>query len=346
MSDISKVDKNFSVNTKIEKDDIEFLSADSECFEIFGVFREKGKYRRIPEEVAKKVSEGVLRLHANTAGGRIRFVTDSPYVAINVKMGDVGKMPHFALTGSSGFDLYVDNKFRQSFVPPFDISDKYESVAELLETGLKEITVNFPLYSEVKELYIGLKSGSVIKKAAPYKNKKPVVYYGSSITQGGCASRPGTCYQGFVSRRLNLDYINLGFSGNAKAEDEIIEYIKKLDMSVFVYDYDHNAPTVSHLEETHEKMFLEIRRANPDLPVIIMPRPRFYHKPEEVKRHEIVKATYENAIKRGDKNVYFIDHKALTALCREEGLVDSNHPTDLGFFSMSEALISVLDKII
>ncbi len=346
MNDISKVDKNFIVKTKIEKDDIEFISADSECFEIFGIFKEDGKYRRLPEAVAKTVSPGVHSLHAHTAGGRIRFVTDSPYVAINVKMGAVGKMPHFALTGSAGFDLYIDNKFRQSFVPPFDVTDEYESIAEFPDSELREITINFPLYSEVKELYIGLKSGSTIKKAAPYKNDKPVVYYGSSITQGGCASRPGTSYQAFVSRKLNLDYVNLGFSGSAKAEDEMINYIKNLDMSVFVYDYDHNAPDASYLKATHEKMFKAIREALPELPVIMMVRPSFSIDCERDERYGVIKTTYENALKKGDNNVYFIDNKELTKLCLDEGTVDNCHPTDLGFYSMAEAVYEVMRDII
>ena len=346
MSNISKIDKNFKVETTIEQDDIVFYNADDERFEIFGIFKEDGKYRRLPESVAKAVSPGVLGLHAHTAGGRVRFVTDSPYVAINVKMGDVGKMPHFALTGSAGFDIYIDNTFWKSYVPPFDIVDSYESLRELPNGDLREITINFPLYSEVKELYIGVREGSVIKKASPYKNDKPVVYYGSSITQGGCASRPGSSYQAFVSRALNIDYINLGFSGCAKAEDEIIEYIKSLPMSVFVYDYDHNAPTLEHLKKTHEKMFKAVREAQPELPIIMMVRPKHHLMGEEPKRLEVIKNTYENALKNGDKNVYFIDNKALTKLCLADGLVDSNHPTDFGFYSMAEAVISVLKDII
>ena len=346
MSNISNIDKNFKVETTIEQDDIVFYNADDERFEIFGIFKEDGKYRRLPESVAKAVSPGVLGLHAHTAGGRVRFVTDSPYVAVNVKMGDVGKMPHFALTGSAGFDIYIDNTFWKSFTPPFDIVDSYESLRELPNGDLREITINFPLYSEVKELYIGLKEGSVIKKASPYKNDKPVVYYGSSITQGGCASRPGSSYQAFVSRALNIDYINLGFSGSAKAEDEIIDYIKNLTMSVFVYDYDHNAPTLEHLKKTHEKMFKAVREAQPELPIIMMVRPKHHLTGEEPKRLEIIKSTYENALKNGDKNVYFIDNKELTRLCLADGLVDSNHPTDFGFYSMAEAVINVLKDII
>ncbi len=345
MKDVSKVDKNFIVKTKIEKDDIKFFNPEEKPFELYGVVREGEKLRRMPEYIAKTVSEGVYALHANTAGGRIRFVTNSPYVAVSVKMGEVGKMPHFAFTGSIGLDVYADNIFCGSFVPPIDITDGYESIRELGDLREREITINLPLYSEVKEIYIGLKDGSIIKSPAPYKNKKPVVFYGSSITQGGCASRPGMSYQAILSRMLNYDYINLGFSGSAKGEDEIVDYIKSLEMSMFVMDYDHNAPTLEHLKLTHEKMFKEIRKYNPKLPIILMPRPKYILSDEEKERLEIIKTTYNNAVLSGDKNVYFIDNKQLTKLCLSDGMVDNNHPTDLGFLSMAQGIYDVIKDI-
>ena len=342
MTDISKIDSNFVVETKIDKKDITFYKIDEAPFKVYGVFRENGKYRRMPENVAKSVSEGVYCLHSNTAGGRVRFVTDSPYVAIHAEMENIRKMPHFALTGSAGFDLYVDNTYTQTFVPPFGIEYGYESVCEFNSKEIREITINFPLYSDVRELYIGLQDGAIVKEATPYKNVKPIVYYGSSITQGGCASTPGMSYQAIVSRNFDYDYINLGFSGNAKAEDEMIEYIKKIDMSVFVYDYDHNAPTVEHLEITHEKMFKAIREKNPILPVIIMSRPKHFLTNEEIIRRNIIEKTYRNAISDGDKNVYFIDGESLTELCKDSGTVDNCHPTDFGFASMAKALTEVI----
>lgn len=345
MFDITKADKNFIVETKIQKDDIKFYNVDEKPFSIHGVFRENGKYRRLPEGVAKSVSEGVYMLHAHAAGGRVRFVTDSSYVAIYAKMDGLGKMPHFAFTGSIGFDLYADGIYENTYRPPMDIEDGFEGVVELGSNEMREITLNMPLYSNVCELYIGLQKDAIVKEAKPYKNTKPVVYYGSSITQGGCASRPGMSYQAIVSRKFDCDYINLGFSGSAKAEEEIIDYIKNLDMSLFVYDYDHNAPDVEHLKNTHEKMFKAIRNAQPNLPIIMMPRPKAILTDEEIVRRNIVEATYNNAVSAGDKNVYFIDGKELTALCGSEGTVDNAHPTDFGFNSMADALCKIMEKI-
>ncbi len=344
--DISKIDKNFKVETKINKGDIEFYSVRSSPFSVHGLIYTGGKFRRMDEDVARQVSHGVYGLHTNTAGGRVRFKTDSPYVAINAKMENVGKMPHFALSGSAGFDLYVGKKYRATFVPPYEMTDGYEGVHELGERKMREITINFPLYSDVSELFIGLSSGARILPATKYKTEKPIVFYGSSITQGGCASRPGASYEAIVSRELDAEYINLGFSGNARAEDEMISYIKGLDMSAFVYDYDHNAPTREHLLATHEKMFMAIREAHPTLPILILPRPKYYLNEDEKKRLEIIRQTYQNALLRGDENVYFIDGKSLLGKIRDEGTVDNCHPTDLGFFFMAKAVSKQLKKIL
>jgi len=346
MSDITKIDENFNIKTNIEKEDICFYDAYSKPFSVYGVFKENGIYRRMPERVAKSVSDGVEYLHINTAGGRVRFITDSFYVAIHSeKQMNYSNMNHFAFSGVCGFDLYVDGIHQKALIPPQDMKDGYESVFDFEDKKLREITIYFPLYSGVGDLHIGLEKDAVINEASPYVNEKPVVYYGSSITQGGCASRAGMSYQTVISRRFNCDFVNLGFSGSAKAEDAIIEYIKNLDMSLFVYDYDHNAPTVEHLEKTHWKMFEAIRKANPDLPIIMMPRPKLYLNDDEIKRRSIIERTYKKAVSLGDKNVYYIDNRELTALCGSEGTVDGCHPTDFGFASMAKAVGDDIEKI-
>lgn len=352
MKDLTEIDKNFKVETDITADGLTFKSVLSEPFTIYGVKYIDGKFRRLDESIAKATNEGVHALHANTAGGRIKFKTDSPYVAISAKMNEIGKFTHFPLTGFAGFDLYVDGTDRKesyvnTFRPPITIKNGYENIIYFDESGEKEVTINMPLYSEVHELYIGIKEGSSLKKSEhKYVNEKPIVYYGSSITQGGCASRAGNSYQGVISRDLNCDYINLGFSGSARCEDVIMNYIASLDMSVFVYDYDHNAPNVEHLQKTHERGYKIIREKHPDLPIIMMPRPNRNFTADTIKRGKIVRKTYENAIKNGDKNVYFISSKQLTAICKNAGNVDNCHPTDFGFYSMAKAVEKVLKKIL
>ena len=259
-------------------------------------------------------------------------------------------MPHIAFSGSIGFDLYVKKNnadvYAGSFIPDVDITDGFERSVTFENDGINEVTINFPLYSGVSELLVGVEENAVIEETDGYKIATPIVYYGSSITQGGCASRPGNSYQAIISREFDCDYINLGFSGNAKAEKEMIDYIKNLDMPVFVYDYDHNAPDAEHLEKTHEKGFKEIRKQNPDLPIIIMSRPKYYLNGDEIKRLEIIKKTFDNAVSGGDKNVYFIDGKMLMNKAKDNGTVDNCHPNDFGFYSMAEAVTKVLKTII
>lgn len=349
MNGTELIDPNFKVNSELNISDVKFCDVKQPPFKICGVFYESGKFRRIPEKVARTVNDGVYGLHANTAGGRVRFRTDSPYVAIYARMEGIGKMPHFALTGSAGFDLYAGNvpqKYCGTFVPPFEIIDGYESVVYFDSSEMRDVTVNFPLYSDVSELYIGISENASVCAAEPYGIERPIVFYGSSITQGGCASRPGNSYESLISGRLDADYINLGFSGSARAEDEIAEYISRLDMSAFVYDYDHNSPSTEHLNQTHERMFAIIRRYNPNLPIIILSRPKFSLTDEEEKRLDIIRKTYGNAIESGDGNVYLIEGRELMEYARDEGTVDNCHPNDWGFASMAKKLGDLLEKIL
>ena len=118
----------------------------------------------------------------------------------------------------------------------------------------------------------------------------------------------------------------------------MIEYLAGLDMSLFLYDYDHNAPSNEHYAETHEKLFKAVRAAHPELPILIMTRPRYYLNSVGVVRREIAYRTYQNAIAAGDKRVWFMDGKQLMALCGDEGTVDNCHPTDFGFHAMAKAV--------
>lgn len=361
MKDLSKIDKNFKIETKIEKQGIRFYSIDEPPFKIYGVFKENGKYCRMPGEVAKTVSENVGILNYETSGGRVRFITDSPYVAINITMNAVGKAPHFALTGSAGLDLYVkeDGKdvYRGTFIPDYDLDKGFERIIEF-KTQFhsepirmeREITINFPPYSGVNDLYIGLDENSYLKEAPDYKYEKPIVYYGHSITQGGCVTRPGYTYPAIISRRFDSNFINLGFSGSAKGEVEIAEYIAGLDMNIFVYDYDNNSPSPEHLEETHERMFKIIREKNPDLPIIIMTAtPRLYTNGTVRERSEIVYKTYENAKNAGDENVYFVNGWDNFDNCADGVLgaaVEGTHLDDLGFTLLAKSVGDVIKKIL
>ncbi|MBR4863806.1 MAG: SGNH/GDSL hydrolase family protein [Oscillospiraceae bacterium] len=343
---IAKIDKNFAVPATVDKADIVFRNVENAPFQVLGVAYDGERYRRLPEAVAASVSDRIHTLSAHTAGGRVRFATNSSYVAIRAVMPHVGRMAHFALSGSSGFDLYADGKYIRTFVPSVKMQGGYESVIDFGSAQMRNITVNFPLYSSVASLEIGLQETAEIARHPDYRIKQPVVFYGSSITQGGCASRPGNCYTAILARKLDFDHVNLGFSGSGKAEKEIAEYIAGLSMSVFVYDYDHNAPDTDHLEATHERMFRIIREKQPNLPIVILPRPKYTLSADEQKRLEIIKATYTRAKEAGDENVYFVDGLSLMAMAEGEGTVDSVHPNDLGFASMAKALLPLMEALL
>lgn len=353
MCDISKIDKNFKIETKIDKPDIKFYDVKSGVFDVYGLYNffENNNYCRMNPEVADSLQSGAGALNWCTAGGRIRFKTNSQYVAINRKLtffkDGGGKMSHMTATGSSGYDLYLvengEQIYYKSFIVPHGFGEDYENVVEFENNDERDIIIHFPLYNGCSQMYIGLQENAEIKHGSNYKYEKPMVIYGSSITQGGCASRPGNAYSNMLSRWLDADHINLGFAGNAKGEDIMAEYIANLDMSIFVYDYDHNAPTNEHLEKTHERFFKIFREKQPDTPVVIMSRVDIPTTPGGVVTEEIRKAiirkTYDNAVNAGDKNVYFIDGKEIFKLAGyRDCTVDGCHPNDLGFYCMAKAV--------
>ena len=211
-----------------------------------------------------------------------------------------------------------------------------------------DITINFPTYSNVESVAIGIAENATIEPPKPYSIETPFLYYGNSITQGGCCSRPGNQYQGYIERAFDANYVNLGFSGNGKGEPRMADYIAEQEMSLLVMDYDHNAPNAEWLEKTHEPFFLRIREKHPDLPVIMMSSPNLSHGIEaHEKRTAIVEKTYLNAIERGDKNVYFIHGIDLFSAVKDRDActVDGCHPNDLGFYSMAQILMEKIEKI-
>ena len=344
MPDISEIDSNFAVEVNFPTDNLTMHRLPKEPFKIYGLLpkTEEG-WLRLPSDVAERVSPSVFYLRRHTAGGRLRFCTNSQHIAIFATMPGVSKMSHMPLTNSGGFDIYRDNEFDLCFVPPKDMTSGYSSLRRYSGKKWREITIHFPSYSVLTDLVIGLDKDAEIKEPKPYRSDLPVVFYGSSITQGSSASHPGNTYEAIIGRRLWVDYVNLGFSGNARGEREIAEYIASLPMSAFVYDYDYNALTPDDLAKTHKRMFDIIREKNPTLPIIMVTRPKFKLEQDTAVRRDIVRATYDAARAAGDKNVYFIDgHQMMRDTVGDGGTVDSTHPNDLGFAVMAHTIGGVL----
>ena len=352
MSDISTIDKNLKIAESFGRDDIVLYNAAEAPFRLFGVYYKDGAYRRMPKEVASAVNDGVCQLSEHTSGGRVCFSTNSECIALTCTRPGFWAMGHMARTGVSGFSLYerMDGRwvYLATFVPPGTQSG-FSSIVNL-PGGKKEraLMLQMPLYAPISSLKIGVAEGSSLSAwHGEYTHKKPIVFYGSSITQGGCSSTPGGDYAGRVCRRFDSDYINLGFSGSAKGEEAMMKYIASLDMSIFVYDYDYNAPDAEHLAKTHYAGYRTVREAKPELPIIMMSSPNYdkigFNAPE---RRDIIAASYERARAEGDENVYFIDSKVHFATFNaDECTVDGCHPNDLGFTRMAEALISVIKQI-
>ena len=347
---IEEIDRNFKIEPVAEENGVVYYDVTRPPFTVYGLMRDADGFCRMPQEAAKQVSEGVSSLNRNTAGGRVRFRTDSSFVAVRVTMPWGGKMSHMAFCGSAGFDLYygsgADIRFQRAFLPPLDLSTGFSCRVDLDGSGMRETTLHFPLYSSVSKLQLGLAPGAAIAPTEGYGKPGRIVYYGSSITQGACASRPGMAYQNILSRRLDIDHLNLGFSGGAKGEDAMIAYLASLPMTAFVLDYDHNAPDPGHLARTHEPLFLAVRKTHPDLPIVMASRPKAYLNEEEKARREIVRATYEHAIAAGDKAVRMVDGSRLMLdFCKDEGTVDGTHPNDVGFFAMAKAIGDALQSL-
>ena len=332
-------------------EDFCFYDSREAPFSLYGLMlREDGAFCRLPREVAARTSNRVEALHAHTSGGRLRFVTDSVRLALWVSYPVLERVDRMSLSVSAGFDVYLEKEgkevYHDTVIPPIDGEEGYLLSVPL--TG-NEVTVTlyFPLYNEVRDLKVGLLPGASLKAARPYCSSEPLLFYGSSITQGMGASRPGMSYVARVAREWKMDFVNLGFSGACKGEREMALYLAKQKSAAFILDYDHNAPTPEHLEKTHWGIYQAYRESNPDTPVLLVSRPSCFPEAEHVlRRREIIMNTYLQARAKGDRSVYFVDG---LGMFRGEDpfdcVVDGLHPNDLGMKRIAEGISAVLASV-
>ena len=349
-------DKNLQNNITAEGENVIWYTLPCEMFDIYGVLPEKDGLltRRLPLQVAKSVSDGVAMLSGHGAGGRAVFATDSPFVAVKVEYegGTVPTVCNYCF--SYGFDLYKFEDNKDKFIGAlrpdagFDMHSAEYKVNTFNKGGMTCYTLNFPHFSEIKKLSVGIKQGCNLGQGKKYRNDIPVVFYGSSITHGAAAGRPGNTYENFISQKYNLDYVNLGFAGQAKGEVNMAEYIAGLNMCAFVCDYDHNAPDANHLMETHYRFYEIIREKHPDIPYIMVSKPDFYPNVDyNDKRRAVIIESYNRAVASGDKNVYFIDGETLfEGDFFESCTSDGCHPNDLGFYRMANKIGTVIAKVL
>ncbi len=354
--DIEKMDPNLAaVSGNCEG--VKFISAHDKRISLHGVYfdEKEGLYRRVPEEVAIKTNEYVVALGKMTAGGRIRFVTDSSYIAIKASIPSFSIMSHMTITGSHGFSVYADGFFQNRYSPTpkafaktFIKGEKiyFADKKPLLKPeGKKLIEIYFPLYGGVSELYIGIAPESTIEKAPDYAITKPIMFYGSSITQGACVSRPGNDFVSIIGRRLNADYVNLGFSGNGNAEATMIDYVNSFDGSIFAFNYymfKKDPKVLPPLYSIYERL----REKHRDAGILLWDFPNVDYSPNP-EREEIVLNTAEKIIADGDKKFAFITGKSFYGTVeRDCCTVDGAHPNDLGAMRIADVMTPVIKELL
>ena len=333
-------------------------------FRIYGLYEpeQEGVFRRMPRQVAESVSQRALFLHTNPAGGRLRFVTDSTTLAVGAIHAPTDfpspRTAALCFANSFFFDLYADGQHVHVLWHEGAVSDersvhleiphgKYESVARFSERKDREITLCFPSFVNVESVYIGLDAGATLGECAPYVNEgRPVVFYGSSITQGACACRSGNLYENILSRRLGFDFINLGFAGGCKAEEAMIDYLCTLAPSILVFDYDHNARDAAFLKETHLPALRRLRQAHPDVPFLVLSKPNVHSgKEEAILRARVIEESCRILAEEGSAPIHFINgQEILEGHDAEMMTLDGTHPTDLGFYCMADALQPILRR--
>ena len=348
--DITALDKNM-IGDGFVSDGLRFYAPQKSDINAHGIFfyEKEGQYLRLDRELAASVNNGVNAMNNHLAGGRFIFRTNSTTLAIAFRI------PWSGVTqfnqANAGADVYVRENGKQTLLhtyrPQGIDENRYIRISRRLgEKKERELVIYLPAMSGIANICFGIDEDAYIKRGDDYTYKPPIVFYGSSIVHGAQSYRPALAYPSIISRKYDIDFVNLGYSGNAKGEKVFADYIKTLDMSAFVLDYDHNAPTPEHLRETHEIFYRTVRQAKSDLPIIMITRPHYHEIPyeEAMERREIIYTTYKNAKARGE-NVYFIDGGHFyDDFGGDDCVADDSHPNTLGLFAMATKISEVLES--
>ncbi|MBQ7625173.1 MAG: hypothetical protein IJS65_07855 [Clostridia bacterium] len=310
----------------------------------------EGLFQRLPEDLIDNVNPNVSRNARKTAGACVRFRTDSTAVAVKVTLKNNSHNCLENVCGAHGVDVFFDGRFGGVAYPERDDLTEYEGTVAppyFIETEKPhDVRINLPISDAPVHMEIGIDDGASLLPPTPHRIEKPVVFYGSSITQGYFSTRPGVTYVSALAMRLDFELINLGFGSGAHGELNMADYINAFDMSAFVMDYDHN-DDVPALLERHEPFFKRIREKHPYLPIILPSRPDFDRKAINAENRAVVRATFDNAVAAGDKNVYYIDGETFYGNADRDGFtMDRVHPNDAGMRAMADGMFPVLSNIL
>lgn len=316
----------------------------------------KAPYDRLPAKAEKTVRPPVWGLSRDSAGIAVRFVTDSPAIHCRWSLTKANlAMPHMPATGVSGVDLYAkkDGRWRWVSCGFPRARANTEALASKLPAGEREYLLYLPLYNGVTSVEIGVPKTATVKKPAARTagKSKPVVFYGTSITQGGCASRPGMVHTAILGRRFDVPVVNLGFSGNGTLDPELAPLLCEIDAAAYVLDCLPNLQPKQVAERT-EPFVKALRRLKPDTPIVLVEDRSYANAPFNetlaVRNRDsraALKTAYENLTKAGVTGLHYISGDKLLG-DDFEGTVDGSHPTDLGFLRQADAFAEVLGKIV
>jgi hypothetical protein len=308
-----------------------------------------GWFDRLPASAQGKVPEAVWNLSHDSAGMLVRFRTDSPEIQVRYRLrrGELA-MSHMPATGVSGVDLYArDEAGKWRWVGVTRPGGK--EVASQLTSGLpvkdREYALYLPLYNGVESLELGVLKGAAFEGLPP--RERPIVFYGTSITQGACASRPGMVHTAILGRRLDRPIINLGFSGAGRMDSEVGDYLAQLDASLFVIDCLPNMKP-ELVAERCVPLVKQLRASRPDAPIVLVEDRLFTNSwisPERQTFHArnqaALKAAFEQLQREGVTGLYYVQGALLYGE-DSEGATDGSHANDLGFMRQADAFEPVL----
>ncbi|MFA5244711.1 MAG: SGNH/GDSL hydrolase family protein [Pedobacter sp.] len=336
-----------SQESPAKKDNITYYGKESFLIEGTGVpeSEKESPYDRLPASYKNKVRKPVWDLSKNSAGISIRFNTNSSSVKVKWALLNDTKMNHMAETGIKGIDLYCKVNGVWTYVNTGRPTAK-ENEATLISSlspGEREFKLYLPLYDGTTKVEVGIENGSLIKKPAVDK-QLPIVFYGTSILQGGCASRPGMVFTSIISRKLNVDCINFGFSGNGKMDPPVAELISGIKASYYVIDCLPNM-TAKQVTDSVIPLAKTIRAKNPKTPIVFVENVEYTRaifqadlKKSMNEKNQALKTEFDKLVQGGMKDLIYIP-AAGSIGTDNEGTVDGTHLTDLGFLRYADYLI-------
>ena len=307
-------------------------------------------FDRFPAAAQKTVTSAVWNLSRDSTGMMVRFKTDATAIHVHYKVVKTALgMPHMPATGVSGVDLYARDdagKWRWVQVTRPATQEIKAEIIKDLAPGFREYAAYLPLYNGVEFLHIGVTKGARFEGLAP-RSEKPIVFYGTSITHGACASRPGMVHTAILGRRFDTPVINLGFSGNGRMDTAVGEFLVKIDAAAYVIDCLPNMQPAAVREKCAPLVRL-IRAARPDTPIILVEDRRFTNDwitPAKKKFHDdnhaALREVYAELVNDGVKGLHYIPGDALYGT-DTEGATDASHANDLGFMRQANVMEPVI----